>query len=50
NAHSYPHRWRTATILVFAKPNKSPSKPNNYRPIALTNCIGKPVEKIVNIW
>ncbi|KAF2352584.1 Reverse transcriptase domain [Trinorchestia longiramus] len=49
NAHTYPHQWRTATTLACAKPNKPPSKPKNYRPIASTSCIDKLMEKIVNI-
>lgn len=36
-----------ATILTFLKPGKSPDSPNSYRPIALTSCVGKLLERIV---
>jgi len=44
----YPDEWRRAVILAFPKPNKPPTAPGSYRPIALTSCIGKLMEKIVN--
>jgi len=44
----YPDEWRRAVILAFPKPNKPPTSPSSYRPIALTSCVGKLMEKIVN--
>ena len=43
-----PERWSEATILPFPKPNKPPSQPTSYRPIALTSCVCKLFEKMVN--
>jgi len=42
-----------ATIIPIPKPNKLHSDPNNYRPIALTSCLCKTMERIVNdrlVW
>ncbi|XP_018020252.1 uncharacterized protein LOC108676647 [Hyalella azteca] len=47
-SHSYLTQWRTATVLAFLKPGKPPSETSSYRPIALTSCVGKIMEKIVN--
>ena len=44
----FPNQWRTATVIAFPKPGKDHSDSNNYRPIALTNCIVKTLERIVN--
>lgn len=47
--NSYPSQWHCAIILPFAKPNKPVTDASSYRPIALTSCIGKLLEKITNI-
>ena len=41
-------QWKNATIIPIAKPKKDHSDPNNYRPIALTSCVGKIFEKMIN--
>ena len=46
--NDFPSSWENATILPFAKPGKDSTKPTNYRPIALTNCLCKLMEKMVN--
>ena len=46
--HQYPSQWRNATILAFLKPGKPPSEPSSYRPITLSSCMGKLLEKIIN--
>ncbi len=43
----YPS-WREALILPFVKSSKQGSFPNNYRPIALTSCLCKLLERMVN--
>ena len=48
NGDEFPDKWRRAVILAFIKPNKLNTELENYRPIALTSCIGKLMEKIVN--
>jgi hypothetical protein len=50
---SFPSSWRQATIIPVAKPGKDPSMPNNYRPIALTSCLCKTMERMINcrlVW
>ena len=43
-----PSQWRTAVITPILKKGKPPSSPKSYRPISLTSCLGKLVEKMVN--
>ena len=50
---SLPAGWRKATILPLLKPGKEPSSPESYRPISLTCCTCKLLEKIINhrlVW
>ena len=42
-----PSTWQHALILPFAKPNKDATTPENYRPISLTSCLCKLMEKMV---
>ena len=42
-----PHKWRTAVIKPLLKEGKDPSQTASYRPIALTSCLGKVLEKII---
>jgi hypothetical protein len=42
------HPWKHATIVILNKPNKpNYSVPKAYRPIALMECMGKVLERIV---
>ncbi|KAI0055238.1 hypothetical protein BV25DRAFT_1779585, partial [Artomyces pyxidatus] len=44
----HPHRWRMAVIAIVPKPRRADmSSPKSYRPIALLECMGKLLEKIV---
>ena len=43
-----PKTWKLATINPILKKGKKADKPQNYRPISLTSCVGKLGEKIVN--
>ena len=49
-----PSSWQEATIIIpIPKPGKDHSNPTNYRPIALTSCICKTMERMVNdrvVW
>ena len=36
------------TIIPIPKPGKDPAEPNNYRPIALTSCLYKTLERMIN--
>ena len=42
-----PQKWRTAVIKPLLKEGKDPKSPGSFRPIALTSCLGKLLEKIV---
>ena len=42
-----PTKWREATIKTLLKDGKDPKDPTSYRPISLTSCLGKVLEKIV---
>ena len=44
----FPGVWRDAVVLPFFKPGKDPTVPESYRPIALTSCVCKLMEKMVN--
>ena len=49
----FPEAWRKASVIPIPKPGKDHSNPTNYRPIALTSCLCKLMEKLVNqrlIW
>lgn len=49
----FPPSWQQATVLPIPKPGKPPTDPSSYRPIALTSCICKTMERMVNnrlIW
>ncbi|GBO31551.1 putative RNA-directed DNA polymerase from transposon X-element [Araneus ventricosus] len=43
-----PSQWHEATVIPILKPGKVPSNPLNYRPIALTSCLCKTFERMVN--
>ena len=34
--------------MPIPKPGKDPAEPNNYRPIALTSCLCKTLERMIN--
>ncbi|GFO15215.1 Pol-like protein [Plakobranchus ocellatus] len=43
-----PPSWREASVVPIPKRGKDPSDPFNYRPIALTSCLCKTLERMVN--
>ena len=43
-----PQVWREATMTPILKTGKDPKKANSYRPISLTSCMVKTLERIVN--
>ena len=43
-----PKTWKTAHVIPILKEGKNPLKPDSYRPIALTSCICKLFERILN--
>ena len=48
-----PRSWKEAIVVPIPKPGKDSTNPGNYRPIALTSCICKTMERMVNdrlVW
>ena len=45
----FPELWRTSIIIPIQKPNKDHHEPLNHRPIALTSCLCKLFEKMINL-
>ena len=45
---NFPPSWREALVIPIPKPGKDTTKPENYRPIALTSCLCKTMERMVN--
>lgn len=44
-----PNKWKMAIVVPFLKTGKPPTSPGSYRPIALTSCMAKSYESIINI-
>jgi len=50
---NFPESWREATIIPVPKPGKDSTNPTNYRPISLTSCLCKTMERMINarlVW
>ena len=45
----FPESWELATVIPVPKPGKDHTEPNNYRPIALTSCLCKTLERMINV-
>ncbi len=43
----FPTIWNEAHVLPIPKPMKDHSNPKNYRPIAISSCLGRVLEKIL---
>ena len=49
----FPEDWHKAVIIPIPKPGKDKTEATNYRPIALTSCICKTMERMINdrlVW
>ncbi|GFW69831.1 putative RNA-directed DNA polymerase from transposon X-element [Trichonephila clavipes] len=44
----YPTQWQEAIVIPIFKTWKDPKNPLSYRPIALTSCLCKTLERMVN--
>ena len=50
---TFPESWKIATIIPILKPGKDNTNPSHYHPIALTSCLCKTMERMVNkrlVW
>jgi hypothetical protein len=45
-----PVKWKDTDIVAVLKPDKDPTCPSSFRPIALTSSSAKIAEKMVNLW
>ena len=45
---TFPESLTKATISLIPKPNKDHTNPTNYRPIALTSCLRKTMERMIH--
>ena len=51
--HEFPSSWREATVVPILKQDKDGTDPLHYRPISLTSCLCKLMERIINdrlVW
>ncbi|GBN20123.1 putative RNA-directed DNA polymerase from transposon X-element [Araneus ventricosus] len=48
NENIYPSQWREALVIPILKPGTDATDPMNYRPIALTSCLSKTLERMIN--
>lgn len=44
----YPSSWKIAIVALVLKPGKDPSCASSFRPIALTSCLSKTLERMIN--
>jgi len=42
-----PDNWRVAIVVPILKPEKPKDKAESYRPISLTSCMGKVMERMI---
>ena len=52
-SHVSPQSWKVSEIVPALKPGKNPELTHSYRPIALTSCVCKLFERMVNnrlVW
>ena len=48
-----PDSWKEATVIPIPKPGKDHTDPKHYRPISLTSCVCKTLERMINsrlVW
>ena len=51
--HEYPDAWRQALVVPIPKPHKNLTELSSYRPISLTCCLSKILQRMVNfrlVW
>ena len=48
-SRTYPRCWNKAQITPIPKPGKDHSAPANYRPIAVSSCVGRLYERVLSL-
>ena len=48
NTSYIPLDWKEALVIPIPKPGKPPEAADSYRPISLTSCLAKCMERIIN--
>ncbi|GBM26153.1 hypothetical protein AVEN_196981-1 [Araneus ventricosus] len=48
NEHVFPMAWNRVIVIPILKPGKNPEDPSSYRLIALTSCLCKTLERMIN--
>jgi len=43
-----PEVWKSAIVIPILKPGKRPNSPSSFRPISLTSCLAKVMERMIN--
>jgi len=43
-----PSAWKAARVIMLPKPNKPKDQVSSYRPISLTSCLGKLLERVIS--
>ena len=47
-SNSFPNSWKESIIVTILKPGKTRNNPKHYRPISMTSCLGKLLERMVS--
>lgn len=47
--NGFPNQWRESILVPILKPQKNSNNKESYRPIALTNCLCKIAERMINM-
>lgn len=48
NKGDFPTEWKTALVIPISKPNSNPNEASSFRPISLTSCLCKLIERMIN--
>ena len=46
--HVFPNSWKESIVVALLKPGKARQDPGNYRPIAMSSCLGKLLERMAS--
>ena len=46
--HVFPNSWKESIVVALLKPGKARQDPGSYRPIAMSSCLGKLLERMAS--